>query len=57
MEFISLLPIDLFTKIAHKMNTIQFNTTKEHYDYMLSESPKIQHRMSLGHVASYLGVT
>ena len=39
------------------MNAIQFHTAKERYNYMLSEFPDIAHRISLGHIASYLGMT
>ena len=32
-------------------------TSKERYNYMISEFPNIVYRVSLGHIASYLGMT
>jgi CRP-like cAMP-binding protein len=56
-KFIRLLSTDIFIKITNKLNAIQFHTAKERYNYMLSEFPDIAHRISLGHIASYLGMT
>ena len=56
-KFIRLLSIEMFTKIVHKLNAIQFQTARERYDYMISEFPDISHRVPLGHIASYLGMT
>ena len=39
------------------MNAIQIHTTEEHYGYMLYASSKTRYPRSLGHVASYLGMT
>lgn len=54
---IRLLSIEMFTKLVHKMNATQFHSAKERYDYMISEYPNIVHRISLGQIASYLGMT
>ncbi len=56
-KFIRLLSIEMFTKIVHKLNAVQFQTAKERYNYMLSEFPDISHRVPLGYIASYLGMT
>lgn len=56
-KFIRLLSIEIFAKIVHKLNSIQFQTSKERYNYMISEFPNIVYRVSLGHIASYLGMT
>lgn len=56
-KFLRLLSIEMLSKVVHKLNAIQFQTAKERYDYMLSEFPDISHRVSLGHIASYLGMT
>lgn len=56
-KFIRLLSIEMFAKIIHKLNAVQFQTAKERYDYMLSEFPDISHRVPLGYIASYLGMT
>lgn len=58
MEKLSrLLSIEMLAKVVHKLNAIQFQTAKERYDYMLNEFPDIAYRVSLGHIASYLGMT
>ncbi|CAM3623886.1 Crp/Fnr family transcriptional regulator [Flavobacterium gelidilacus] len=56
-KLIRLLSIEMFTKIVHKLNAVQFQTAKERYDYMLAEFPDISNRVPLGHIASYLGMT
>jgi len=56
-KFIRLLSIEMFTKIVHKLNAIQFQTARERYDYMISEFPDISRRVPLGYIASYLGMT
>ena len=56
-KFIRLLSIEMFAKFVHKLNAIQFQTARERYDFMISEFPDISHRVPLGHIASYLGMT
>lgn len=55
--FVRLLSIDMLTKVVNKLNAIQFQTAKERYDYMISEFPDISNHVSLGYIASYLGMT
>lgn len=55
--FIRLLAIDMLAKVVTKLNAIQFQTARERYDYMISEFPDISHRIPLGYIASYLGMT
>lgn len=52
-----LLSIEMLTKVTQKLNSVQFQTAKERYNYMLTEFPNISHRVPLGHIASYLGMT
>ncbi|RFC55144.1 Crp/Fnr family transcriptional regulator [Brumimicrobium aurantiacum] len=52
-----LVSIEMLTKVVNKLNAIQFQTAKERYEYMLEEFPDIYHRIPLGHIASYLGMT
>lgn len=52
-----LTSIEMLTKVTNKLNAIQFQTAKQRYEYMLEEFPDISHRVSLGHIASYLGMT
>ncbi|WP_027418185.1 Crp/Fnr family transcriptional regulator [Crocinitomix catalasitica] len=54
---IRLLAIEILTSFVHKLNSIQFQTARERYDYMLSEFPDISYRAPLGQIASYLGMT
>lgn len=49
--------IEMLTKVVNKLNAIQFQTARERYGYMLEEFPDISHRVALGHIASYLGMT
>ena len=56
-KFVRLLSIEMLTSVAQKLNAIQFQTARERYDYMISEFPDISHRIPLGHIASYLGMT
>lgn len=56
-KFIRLLSLEMFTKVVHKLNAIQFQTSKERYDYMISEFPDISHRVPLSQIASFLGMT
>ncbi len=56
-KFARLLSIEMLTKIVLKLNAIQFQTARERYNYMISEFPDIAHRVALGHIASYLGMT
>ena len=54
---IRLLAIEILTSFVQKLNSIQFQTARERYDYMLSEFPDISYRAPLGQIASYLGMT
>lgn len=55
--FARLLSIEMLSKVVDKLNAIQFQTAKERYEYMLTEFPNISYRVSLGYIASYLGMT
>lgn len=54
---VRLLTIEILTKFVLKLNSIQFQTVRERYDYMLNEFPDISYRAPLGQIASYLGMT
>lgn len=47
---------EMLTNVVNKLNAIQFQTARERYDYMLAEFPDIVYQVSLGHIASYLGM-
>jgi len=52
-----LVSIEMLTKAVNKLKALQFQTAKERYEYMLEEFPDMSHRLPLGHIASYLGMT
>lgn len=52
-----LLSTEMLTRVVNKLNAVQFQTARERYDYMLTEFPSISSRVSLGSIASYLGMT
>ncbi|WP_313112974.1 Crp/Fnr family transcriptional regulator [Aequorivita sediminis] len=52
-----LVSIEMLTKVVNKLNAIQFQSARERYEYMLAEFPDISHRVPLGYIASYLGMT
>lgn len=54
---IRLITIEILTKFVQKLNSLQFQTVRERYDYMLTEFPDISYRAPLGQIASYLGMT
>lgn len=43
--------------LNHKIYGLQFQTAEERYQHLLTQYPKILQRVSLGHIASYLGIT
>ena len=52
-----LLSTEMLTRVVNKLNALQFQTARERYEYMLTEFPDISTRVSLGYIASYLGMT
>ena len=56
-KFVRILTIETLAKFVQKLNAIQFQTAKERYNYMLTEYPKISHRVPLGYISSYLGMS
>jgi CRP-like cAMP-binding protein len=44
-------------KMAEHMESIRFHSAKERYLALISNYPAILQRASLGHIASYLGIT
>ena len=53
LEF-SILMLDIFSQ---KLNLLQFETAFDRYNSFLEMYPNLQNRVSLGSVASFLGVT
>jgi CRP-like cAMP-binding protein len=48
---------DCYVDTINRLESIQFHTAKERYIALLNEQPKLLQRVSLKHIASYLGIT
>jgi len=56
-QFSQQLMINYIKNATDRIYNIKFQTPKERYDTLLSEFPSIFLQVSLGHIASYLGIT
>jgi len=45
------------TRLSERINTLSFETAKEKYLHLIETQPKIIQRVSIQHIASYIGVT
>jgi CRP/FNR family transcriptional regulator, anaerobic regulatory protein len=57
MHLTALILVQLLEQMLDKNAALQFKTAKERYRFMSEKHPQILKRVSLGHVASYLGIT
>jgi CRP-like cAMP-binding protein len=48
---------EITRKMTEFISSIKFQSAKERYSALIKECPSIQQRTSLGHIASYLGIT
>ena len=48
---------DITRKMTDFISTIKFQSAEERYKALINEYPSILQRTSLGHIASYLGIT
>ena len=48
---------EIYFDLVERMEGLTFLTAKERYDHLLSKHPNIVHRVNLGHISSYLGIT
>jgi CRP-like cAMP-binding protein len=48
---------EITRKMTEFISSIKFQTADERYKALIKEFPTIQQRTSLGHIASYLGIT
>ena len=49
--------VDLISILQDRILGLLFRTAEERYAFFLKDFPKIAHRVPLGHLASYLGIT
>lgn len=56
-KFGRILSIRMINLLAEKLNSIQFQTADDRYQFMLKTYPDIAIKAPLGHIASYLGIT
>ncbi|MEQ8546795.1 MAG: Crp/Fnr family transcriptional regulator [Cyclobacteriaceae bacterium] len=47
----------LYLDLVERLEGMMFLSAKERYDHLLRRYPKITQQVSLGHIASYLGIT
>ncbi len=48
---------EITRKMTEYISSFKFQSAEERYKALIKELPGIQHRTSLGHIASYLGIT
>jgi CRP/FNR family transcriptional regulator, anaerobic regulatory protein len=48
---------EITRKMTELISSIKFQSAEERYKALIKENPGIQQRTSLGHIASYLGIT
>lgn len=53
----NLILVQIIEQMLDKNAALQFRTAKERYGYLLKKHPQILQRVSLGNIASYLGIT
>ncbi len=46
-----------YIKLEERLLSLQFKTAKERYKYLVDTKPSLLQRASLGHIASYLGIS
>jgi CRP-like cAMP-binding protein len=47
----------LYLELVERFEGMMFLSAKERYDHLLARYPNIRQQVSLGHIASYLGIT
>ena len=51
------LLIDTLKTFSDRLYAIQFQSAQERYNTLLAQYPTLLQQVSLGHIASYLGIT
>jgi CRP/FNR family transcriptional regulator, anaerobic regulatory protein len=53
----NLILVQILEQMLEKNAALQFKNARERYQFMSEKQPQILQRVSLGHIASYLGIT
>jgi CRP/FNR family transcriptional regulator, anaerobic regulatory protein len=53
----TLILVQMLEQMLDKNAALQFKTARERYQFIREKHPEILQRVSLGHIASYLGIT
>jgi CRP/FNR family transcriptional regulator, anaerobic regulatory protein len=53
----NLFLVQMLEQMLDKNAALQFKNARQRYRYMLEKQPQVLQRVSLGHIASYLGIT
>ena len=56
-KYTNLILVQIIEQMLEKNAALQFKNAKERYRFMTEKQPQILQRVSLGHIASYLGIT
>jgi CRP/FNR family transcriptional regulator, anaerobic regulatory protein len=56
-KYTNLIMIQIIEQMLEKNAALQFKNARERYQFMTEKQPQILQRVSLGHIASYLGIT
>lgn len=56
-SFFNAMLSNSYLELVERVNLLQFYTSKEKYENFIKKHPDLFHRISLGHIASYLGMT
>lgn len=53
----NLILVQILEQVLDKNAALQFKNAQQRYRYLVEKHPQILQRVSLGHIASYLGIT
>jgi CRP-like cAMP-binding protein len=56
-KLMRMLLIDILKQLSNRFFELQFQSAQERYNAIVTKQPEILQRVSLGHLASYLGIT
>lgn len=56
-RFLRIIITKIMLQLQHRVLYLQFSTAKERYGFLLKQYPQIELHISLGDIASYIGIT